>query len=688
MTRCSGDRSNIDWLLLGRSLIFLITAIALAVTAVQAQSEILSSVREDGARWSWAISASNAYSQNGSSRQWYPNTDIDISIRRGGLNIGSTIFLNQQQEFLFQPGRLIIRVEDEEHQFSEDTDFDSRPDFYQMSQPGKVYAQFANRRMQVTGALNLLSQRSDFETPEIATSVDTSLFVINWNPLSKRNSYVLGSLIAGYSMRSVVLQAGLLSVPVIRFGDAGFRDHYRPAAQLFLGATWRLNNWEMAGLSDSKNWSVHMKRTFDSRFLSSRPLQASLGFQSGLTGFNYQGLMLKFYMPFNKFDLTLGYDVTRLGESWGNRTDFRQWQRSNSYSGFFPLDRNLPHQAIYAKVRVRLDREKPGWPLRVINQRLLQQHIFSAKHDFYAHNPIAMIDIFNEKPHTVTLQLLAETSDHTASFRSEQITIRPRQVQTVPVYLFVMANETLPDDGVSEQLILKAIINGRHQELSVMPITIYGRRAWDGQTASLRYFVTPGDSYIKNRAKQAYLTSLRKLSDSPGPRRDYEQLRNFIEHFGKALHYIPDPTTTLSVDQVQYPAETYSRGGGDCEDITVSLGSALMSVGYNTVVVDVRPATRGRVSIPTAKKSSIGHVFMLVDTGIEAEHMSEIGLNEFQAVIRQNQFGVDTIWIAIETTEVSNGFQAAFDEGVRQYYTEVIEKQGVTNGNVHVYELN
>lgn len=119
----------------------------------------------------------------------------------------------------------------------------------------------------------------------------------------------------------------------------------------------------------------------------------------------------------------------------------------------------------------------------------------------------------------------------------------------------------------------------------------------------------------------------------------------------------------------------------------VFLASSLMAVGIQTTVVDVRPKIAENISFPTAEPGSVGHVFLLVDTGIAAEFMNELELSDLQGVTRKNAMGKNTIWIPIEATKLASGFAAAFQEGVRQYYREVIENDGVTKGLVHVYDF-
>jgi hypothetical protein len=93
------------------------------------------------------------------------------------------------------------------------------------------------------------------------------------------------------------------------------------------------------------------------------------------------------------------------------------------------------------------------------------------------------------------------------------------------------------------------------------------------------------------------------------------------------------------------------------------------------------------VVIPTAEPGALGHLFLLVDTGLDASQLGKLELSEFEAISRQNALGKTTLWLPIETTALPAGFDAALKSGAQQYYREVIEKQGFIKGNVHIYDF-
>jgi hypothetical protein len=142
----------------------------------------------------------------------------------------------------------------------------------------------------------------------------------------------------------------------------------------------------------------------------------------------------------------------------------------------------------------------------------------------------------------------------------------------------------------------------------------------------------------------------------------------------------------MFVDRVQYPTETMRVASGDCEDLVVYVASHLMAVGIQCALVDLKPVPTG-LRLPTAGERSIGHILLLANTGLQTEFASRLGLSEFEFVSRAVSGAPNTLWIPVETTVLNEGFEKAFREGVRQYYREVIERDGVRNGTVHVYDF-
>ena len=51
---------------------------------------------------------------------------------------------------------------------------------------------------------------------------------------------------------------------------------------------------------------------------------------------------------------------------------------------------------------------------------------------------------------------------------------------------------------------------------------------------------------------------------------------------------------------------------------------------------------------------------------------------------RKNSTGIETIWIPVETTAISRGFDAAWEMGALEYFRDVEYNLGLLRGNVKI----
>ena len=139
--------------------------------------------------------------------------------------------------------------------------------------------------------------------------------------------------------------------------------------------------------------------------------------------------------------------------------------------------------------------------------------------------------------------------------------------------------------------------------------------------------------------------------------------------------YVNDPK--LTQDYVQYPSETLSLNGGDCDDMAVSYATLLASVGISTAFVDVVPP----------EKPDQAHIYMIFDTGIAPEFSNTISDNPKRFVIRKNEDGHESVWIPVETTVIRKGFEEAWRAGADEYFQDVEVNSGLIKGWVHVVNV-
>lgn len=214
-----------------------------------------------------------------------------------------------------------------------------------------------------------------------------------------------------------------------------------------------------------------------------------------------------------------------------------------------------------------------------------------------------------------------------------------------------------------------------YDDKSQARLIIRGRNDWDGDALSLRYFVTPEDPDILRFTRNVLN---RHKAEVAAVDKQLEKLRSaeiLFDEFASRLSYVNDPRD--SKDRVQFPSETLALRGGDCDDMTVCFSSLLASIGVSTAFVDIIPPERIQAA----------HIYLMFDTEIPASQSSLVSDNPKRFVIRKNDQGVETVWVPLETTAITEGFQKAWEIGAREYLDDVELKLGVVRGWVRLVDV-
>jgi hypothetical protein len=155
----------------------------------------------------------------------------------------------------------------------------------------------------------------------------------------------------------------------------------------------------------------------------------------------------------------------------------------------------------------------------------------------------------------------------------------------------------------------------------------------------------------------------------------FKKAKILFDAFAGRLMYVSDPKQ--SADNVQYPSETLQLRGGDCDDMATCFSSLLNSVGISTAFVDVIPP----------EDSSKSHIYLMFDSGLDPKFGNTISSNAKRYVTRKNAKGLETVWIPIETTVISRGFDAAWSQGAQEYFDDVEVGLGLIRGWVKIVDV-
>lgn len=206
-------------------------------------------------------------------------------------------------------------------------------------------------------------------------------------------------------------------------------------------------------------------------------------------------------------------------------------------------------------------------------------------------------------------------------------------------------------------------------------VLIHGKNEWDGNVMSLRYFVRPDDPDVIRYTRDILLASRDSLSGVPREMESFQKAKLLFDAFAGKLMYVNDPK--LTANYVQYPSETLSLRGGDCDDMTVCFASLLASIGISCAFVDVIP--------PEHPEDS--HIYLMFDTGMDPRFSKSLSNNPKRYVVRNNSAGKETLWIPVETTVITHGFAEAWSRGAEEHFLHTDVDLGLIKGWVKVVDV-
>ncbi|MBN1155911.1 hypothetical protein JXB12_13415 [candidate division KSB1 bacterium] len=310
--------------------------------------------------------------------------------------------------------------------------------------------------------------------------------------------------------------------------------------------------------------------------------------------------------------------------------------------------------------------------------QLIVSDIYPAYYQFYNTYPIALVRVKNIAGYPIEVNLRSRLANY-----SERPSIsgykRIENGKSIDIPVTLIFGSMIQEISTHESAVLDIEVEARvgksHIKTLSAPITIHNKNAWNGDIDKLNYFITPDEPDI--------LKVSRELSKNLN---EYEN--NPLLHFKQAVYifdylnssgitYHKDPNILFyEDDRVQYALETMQIGSGDCDDLVVLYSSFLESLGIKTAFVEVQDPNK-----------EIAHLYLIFDTDIQPEQGRLISSNEKKYIIREKGNGVKTIWIPLETTLISAGFEEAWKVGAVQYLRDGIIENGIRDGWVKIIHV-
>ena len=296
-------------------------------------------------------------------------------------------------------------------------------------------------------------------------------------------------------------------------------------------------------------------------------------------------------------------------------------------------------------------------PAQLRIEKVQTRELYSSLYKSYARDGFGSVQLRNLQDRPLTTRVGVFIPDLMSVPSEQEVTLRPKAVSDLPLTA-IFEEKLLTQRGDQPiQVQVTASYQSKRlvrREKGVARTVVYAPGAinWSDGMAQAAAFVTPRDPAVDELARQAGRLAL-ALEGHPFGNRSLAFAAAMTDALADlGLAYVPDPTnpfatvssTPHAVDTIHYPFQTLDRLSGDCDDTTVLMASLLGNVGVNTRFVDVP-----------------GHIFLLVDSGLNERNQSALGADSSMTVIADGQ-----VWIPLETTSLARGFTQAWRDGAAE----------------------
>jgi len=261
--------------------------------------------------------------------------------------------------------------------------------------------------------------------------------------------------------------------------------------------------------------------------------------------------------------------------------------------------------------------------------------------------------------------------------QSQPVSVQPGESVDIPLTaVFNDRVKDVPAVTIREATVtVSSASEDAYDEHAQARVLIHGRNDWDGTPEGLRYFVTPDDPDVIRSARAIMLAGKDSLARVPAELGQLRRAKLLCDAFTGGLVYVKDPRHLTEF--VQYSPETLRSRTGDCTDLTVCFSSLLNSIGISTAFVDVVPP----------RMPEKAHMYLLFDTGVSPAYGDHVSSNPKRYIMRKSRSGRETIWIPLETTAITHGFDRAWTDGAQEYFDSVELGLGLASGWVRIVDV-
>jgi tetratricopeptide (TPR) repeat protein len=166
-------------------------------------------------------------------------------------------------------------------------------------------------------------------------------------------------------------------------------------------------------------------------------------------------------------------------------------------------------------------------------------------------------------------------------------------------------------------------------------------------------FVTERDEEVRSYARRVLAGSRDERNDAVDDALQ-DAMVVFIAMVESGLTYFRDPSSSFStssasgttIDYMQFPRQTLTDFGGDCDDLSVCFNALLESVGRRTAFITVP-----------------GHILPAVALEMSADDARSAFLDPTDLVFDED----GQVWVPVEVTALEDSFYEAWQDGAKTY---------------------
>lgn len=301
-----------------------------------------------------------------------------------------------------------------------------------------------------------------------------------------------------------------------------------------------------------------------------------------------------------------------------------------------------------------------GFKEKVDIRSIKFQDIFPSQYKFYEDNSAGTLTFINEERFPikdVSLSIFVNKLMDNPTISTGPSELNSGESWEIPINA-LFSNEILnltEPTKVTARVAIKYNVGGREREkISYETMNLQSRNSiiWNDDRKAAA-FVSPQSPYILSFSKD-----IAGMVREQGPKSINENIRMAMGIFESlsvyGLSYVIDPNTlpyedaaqnTFSVDFLQYPTETLTYKGGDCDDLSILYCSLLESIGVESAFITVP-----------------GHIYSAFSLGIPPGEARKIFSNTEDLIYTE-----ENTWVPVESTLISQGFLKAWQSGAEQW---------------------